>query len=116
MNNTNSPVVPDSISFIINQPTSEALSDHIKARLGAALNQHADHVSQVSVRIDDQNGPKGGEDLQARIAVSFKHQPTLLFQETGSDAYKLISVIADRVKQTVGRQMGRQADRRKTAS
>ncbi len=86
---------------------SEALDQHIRDRLHHALNQHEGKVVSLDVSLRDINGPRGGEDKRLRIIVGLRASPDVVIEETGEDAYAIISVAADRVKQTVGRRLAR---------
>jgi len=86
---------------------SDALDQHIKDRLHHALNQHEGKVASLDVSLRDINGPRGGEDKQLRIIVGLRACPDVVIEETGEDAYSIISIAADRVKQTVGRRLAK---------
>jgi putative sigma-54 modulation protein len=94
--------------------TSEPLIDHAKARLTAALNQHAAHVTDASVLLRDVNGPRGGVDKLCRIVVRFRNglRPVMV-ERTGADAYAVISEIADRIKQNAGRLLAKRRSSRR---
>lgn len=88
---------------------SEALIAHAHARLNAALNQHANHIFEVTVRFRDINGPRGGVDKHCLAVIRLRsgRQPVVV-EETGEDAYHVVSHLATRVKQSVGRVLGKQ--------
>lgn len=87
--------------------TSPALDQHVRDRLHHALNQHEGKIASLGVNLRDINGPRGGDDKQLRIIVGLRVGPNVIIEETGEDAYAIISVAADRVKQTVGRQLAK---------
>ncbi|HVT90358.1 MAG TPA: HPF/RaiA family ribosome-associated protein [Tepidisphaeraceae bacterium] len=86
---------------------SAALDEHIRERLHHALNQHEGQVRSLRVSVRDINGPRGGEDMQVRIIVGLRGSADVVIEETGADSYAAISLAAERVKQTVGRRLGR---------
>ena len=88
------------------------IRDHIRARIGAALDQHASRIERVEVLIDDENGPKGGYDQVCRVAVSLTNGQTLHHERRGLDLYANISLVADKVKRRVGRQLAKLRDRK----
>ena len=91
--------------IIITGTKSEALDRHVKHSLSHALDQHDQHVESLRVRLRDINGPHGGVDQHVRIIVGLHARRSVTIEETGEDAYATISAAAERVKQTVGRQL-----------
>ncbi len=49
---------------------TEGLLQHTQNRLACDLNWARDHVSRVTVRLSDINGPRGGEDMRAMVQIS----------------------------------------------
>jgi len=92
---------------------TQPIRQHIRDRIQAALDQHADRVSQVNVTIEDENGPRGGFDQVCRVAVQLKNGMVLHHVRRGLDLYANISLVADKVKRRVGRQLGKLRDSRK---
>ena len=90
-----------------NTDVTPAIREHANDRLTAALDQHASHVSHVDVLLEDINGPRGGEDQFCRVTVRLTGGQTLHHERTDSDLYANISLIADKVKQRVGREVGK---------
>lgn len=86
---------------------TQAIREHIHQRLTAALDQHAARVRRVTVRLEDENGPRGGEDQVCRVAVELTNGQTLHHERRGLDLYANISLVADKVKRRVGRQIAR---------
>jgi ribosomal subunit interface protein len=92
--------------------TSGEMNEHVTARLEAAVDQHADRVGAVHVRLADINGPKGGVDQSCKVTVQLKPTGSIIVEETSEDMYSAVSLAADRVKQAVGREMERRKDRK----
>lgn len=94
--------------------TSEAIEQHVTARLTAALDQHASSVRDVMVHLDDVNGPrKGAQDKRCQIIVQFANRtPSIVIDERDDDLYNAISAAADRVKQAAGRTLAKVRERR----
>lgn len=97
--------------FIVHGISSDALQTHAIDRLTSALDQHEDRVASVNLQFRDVNGPKGGDDKQAKVIVGLKGAGDVIVEERGDDAYLILSTLADRVKQAVGRQIGKHARR-----
>ena len=93
--------------------TSNALDEHVTARLEAAVNQFAGRVGSVHVRLSDINGPKGGVDQSCKVTVQLKPTGNIIVEETSEDMYSAVSFAADRVKQAVGREIERRKDRKR---
>lgn len=83
------------------------IREHIQQRLVAALDQHADRIRAVSVKLSDLNGPRGGVDQLCKVSVQLNNGKMLHHERKGLDLYSNISLIADKVKRRVGRQIAR---------
>ncbi len=94
--------------------TSEAIEQHVAARLTAALNQHESNVRDVMVHLDDVNGPrKGSRDKRCQVIVQFANRaPSIVIDERDDDLYNAISAAADRIKQAAGRALEKVRERR----
>lgn len=91
---------------------TQAIREHIQDRLHAALDQHETKIDQVDVMIEDENGPRGGLDQVCKVVVSLTNGMTLRHERRGMDLYANVSLIADKVKQRVGRELAKLRDRR----
>lgn len=89
------------------------IREHIRDRIYAALDQHASRIEQVEIHLEDENGPRGGFDQVCRVVVSLSNGMKLRHERRGLDLYANVSLIADKVKQRVGRELGKLRDRRK---
>lgn len=86
---------------------TQAIRQHIRERITAALDQHAARVGQVAVTVSDVNGPRGGIDQLCNVVVSLHGGKTLRHSRKGEDLYANVSLIADKVKRRVGKEIGR---------
>lgn len=83
---------------------SEAIDTHTRDRLGAALDQHADHVRSVGVTLRDENGPRGGVDKSCLVQIDLNtQQEPVIIKKLHEDLYLAVTEAADAVKRTVGR-------------
>ncbi|MEM9348177.1 MAG: HPF/RaiA family ribosome-associated protein [Planctomycetota bacterium] len=89
-----------------------SIREHIQDRIHAALDQHESRIDQVEVMIEDENGPRGGLDQVCRVVVSLTNGMQLRHERRGLDLYANVSLIADKVKQRVGRELAKIKDRR----
>ncbi len=98
---------------------TQALADHVRRRLGFVLARHGDRILRVSVRVGDENGPRGGAKF-CRIQVHLLDAPVAAIEDIGADLYTVIDRAADRVGRVVvkhidRRHEGRRESRRGTA-
>lgn len=92
------------------------LKHHIEKRLHFALNWAKYHVSRVSVRLSDLNGPKGGLDKSCHIQLSAPGLGTVVIKDTESSFMTAIDRAADRIGHTLSRKLGRKHPRHSTKS
>lgn len=93
------------------EPLTKALRDHAERRLRFALGWADDRLRRISVRLSDENGPRGGEDKRCRIRIAFAGAPSVVIEDTESDVYVAIDRAADRAGRSVARRLERQRDR-----
>ncbi len=84
---------------------SDALDAHITDRFKAALDQLDHMVHEITVRLEDVNGPKGGVNKRCHATVHLRAGGTVVVEETQPDMYAAVSLAADRVKNVVGRKV-----------
>lgn len=90
-----------------NVPLSPALVSGAEKRFRAATSRFVGRVEHVTIRISDENGPKGGVDKRCRVEVSVMRRGTFVVEENDADAYKAIGRAAKKVKQILGKQLGK---------
>ena len=91
---------------------TNGLREHAERRLQFALGWADEHLRQVSVRLSDENGPRGGEDKRCRIQITFRGAPSVVIDDTEADLYVAIDRAADRAGRSVARRLERQRDGR----
>ncbi|HOB76578.1 MAG TPA: ribosome-associated translation inhibitor RaiA [Phycisphaerae bacterium] len=84
---------------------SEALDAHITERFKSALDQLDHMVQEITVRLEDVNGPKGGVDKRCHATVYLRAGGTVVVDEVNSDMYAAASLVADRLKNVIGRKV-----------
>ncbi|HAO32984.1 MAG TPA: HPF/RaiA family ribosome-associated protein [Candidatus Competibacter sp.] len=87
---------------------TKALRDHAERRLRFALGWADDRLRRISVRLSDENGPRGGEDKRCRIRIAFAGAPSVVIEDTETDVYVAIDRAADRAGRSVARRLERQ--------
>lgn len=86
-----------------NVPVSDAMTEHIRDKVDLALRHVAERVTRVTVRVVDENGPKGGLDKRCRIVVGLAGLDPIVVQDRGDDAYAVIARAAAKVDEQVSR-------------
>lgn len=92
---------------------TQALADHVRRRLGFVLARHSDRILRVSVRVGDENGPRGGADKFCRIQVHLLDAPVAAIEDIGADLYTVIDRAADRVGRVVVKHIDRRHEGRR---
>lgn len=88
-------------------PFTEALADHARRRLAFAFSRYGSAVRRIVLRLEDENGPRGGEDLACQIELHLSHGGTLTAEDRGADAYAVITRTADRSSRRLSRLLDR---------
>lgn len=66
---------------------SEGLQKYVERRMAFTLDRHLSKVGQVSVYLDDVNGPKGGVDKICQVKVELAGQrPVEILEESSTFA------------------------------
>ncbi|MEW5977820.1 MAG: HPF/RaiA family ribosome-associated protein [Acidobacteriota bacterium] len=87
------------------EPT-ESLRRHIERRLQFALAPFNGRIRQVTVRVSDLNGPRGGCDKSCHVAIRLASgDGTILVTDTQDDVYSAISGAMERAGRAVARQL-----------
>ena len=89
---------------------SEALRSHAERRLGSALGRFDAYVLRATVRLSDQNGPRGGVDQRCHVSLTVKgpgRTRAIELDERSDDAYAALDRAADRVGETLARAVTR---------
>lgn len=86
-------------------PLTAALTEHTERRLRFALKHAADQVQNVTVRLADVNGPRGGIDKRCSVHVVLAGLPDIVTEDTEADMYVAINRAVDRVGRTVLRRV-----------
>ena len=86
---------------------TDGLREHTERRLEFALDRAHHDVSNVTVRLSDINGPRGGFDKRCQIRIPLPHHRGVVIEETDADLYVAIDRAASRAGNTLGRQLSR---------
>lgn len=88
-------------------PVTPALGEYMRRRLAFALTRHRDRIQRVSIRVGDENGPRGGVDKFCRIRVHLLDAPVAAITDVGAELYAVIDRAADRLGRVVVRRLDR---------
>jgi len=91
---------------------TDGLHEHTARRLQFALGWAGHQLRKVSVRLSDENGPRGGKDKRCRIRIDFPGAQDVVIEDTEADLYVAIDRAADRAGRSVARRLERQRDHR----
>ncbi|MEO5730751.1 MAG: HPF/RaiA family ribosome-associated protein [Byssovorax sp.] len=84
-----------------------AMRAYVRQRLGRKLGKFATHIERITVRFEDVNGPRGGEDTVSRIKVVLSGLDSIVYETRAVDARQALDLAADRVERAVRRSLGR---------
>lgn len=86
---------------------TEALKSHCERRLRFALGSGSSWLHSVSVRLADENGPRGGIDKRCTIRAALPGAPSIVIAQDETDIYVAINRAADRFARTLARRQQR---------
>jgi ribosomal subunit interface protein len=90
--------------------TTNSLSDHIEARMLAALGQYERRIRSVDVKVQDINANHGGIDKKCQIMVHLDRWGLVMAEDTETDLYAAVSLAADKIKAVVRRELERRRE------
>jgi ribosomal subunit interface protein len=91
---------------------SDALSKYVERRFQVALGRFDKRLPLVTVRLLDENGPKGGVDKRCQATLSMPPATAIMVEESHADLYTAIDLVADRAARAVTREIGRRRAKR----
>lgn len=112
------PQVRVPIGYILRQSTtvpSELLREFGNRRLHFALRRFEDQIRTVTVRLQDENGPRGGVDTRCVITVDLKHGEPIVVHATSAWPTASITAAAKRLNEVIRRRFDRQNGKRRAA-
>ena len=90
---------------------NQRLRSHVERRLRFALDRFGGRVRRVRVRLQDLNGPRGGEDIRCHIQAWLTPGQMVLVEETRADPFTAVARASDRIGHNISRRFGRFRDR-----
>jgi ribosome-associated translation inhibitor RaiA len=83
------------------------LEDYVRERAGRKLGKFATNIERVTVRFEDENGPKGGVDIDCKIKLVMRAAPTVMVTEVASDPRDAFDFAMSAAEQAVRRGLGK---------
>lgn len=96
----------------LNQAAGE-LTGFVERRVRFAMRRRADAVQQVTVRLEDLNGPRGGFDKECRIALHTAGHGTLVAHALATTWRSAVYEALRRAVQLLARVLGRKRSLRR---
>ncbi len=87
---------------------TEGLRHHCDRRLRFALGPASDRLRAVSIRLTDENGPRGGIDKRCTLRAKLPGSPQIVIAQDEADIYVAIDRAADRLSRTLSRRLQRE--------
>lgn len=84
-------------------PIDDEDRDYLRSKIERKLGKFAPAVERASVRIEDVNGPRGGEDKGCRIKVVLAGLPSVVIEAQHYDLRAAMDDALTRVERTVRR-------------
>jgi hypothetical protein len=88
-------------------PLDAGTREHVRRRMARQIGKYAPRVERSTVRFEDVNGPRGGQDQLCSIKVVLSALPSVVVQERGSTAREAFDRAAAVAERSVRRAMGR---------
>jgi len=82
---------------------AQALRAYVSHRLGFALGRTGRDLHAIHVRLDDINGPRGGNDKQCSIELRVPGRPDVFVRALHTSIHAAIDLAADRAQQALAR-------------
>ena len=84
--------------------------EEMERRLHFALGRFGGRISQLTVGLEDLNGPRGGADKRCRLAVRLVPSGKVTIEETQGDVSAAVALAAERAGRAVDRELKRRRD------
>ncbi len=87
-------------------PVPALLREFVARRLRFALSRFQYQIEEVTVRLSDENGPKGGTDKVCRVVAKVSSR-RLFVKDADPDLHAAVSHAAERLERAVSRELER---------
>ena len=87
-----------------------SILNEVERSISDPLIHRYDRISQITVRLTDLNGPRGGNDKCCRVRVKIPGENDVFIEDVKSDLYAAISRAGQRALRSVARRFERRAN------
>ena len=98
------------VAFLIRgagRDATEALRNYALRRLSFAVRRHEHRVRQLTVRLVDQNGPRGGRDSRCSMTAELVEGGQLFVEAQAARPFASVALAAKRLSHVLGRDTDR---------
>jgi ribosomal subunit interface protein len=96
---------------------SDALDEHVSARLERIDRRFGERLTRIEVHMTDVNGPKGGENKRVKLEARPRGLDPVLAEATEESAYDAVNSAVDKLESVLASLFGKQdAKQRSTMS
>lgn len=97
----------------IGQAPTEALREYVSRRIETAVGRFGRRVSRVTVRMLDENGPRGGVDMVCRIEAVLGHLGPVVVEHRDANGHTAIDLATTRLKHVVAERIAKARNHRR---
>lgn len=94
---------------------TQGMYRHAVEHIAAKVAKHARAISDLTIRLQDVNGPKGGLDKRCRVEVHIAGFGPVIVDETDQDTYAAMDVAGERLRKVVSQVLDERRSRRRQA-
>jgi putative sigma-54 modulation protein len=87
---------------------TSSIKSYVNSKLNKILERYRGQLPNIEVKLLDDHGPRGGEDMRCRILFKPAGLRPIIIQETAEDLYDAISACCHRAKWTANRYFQRE--------
>ena len=87
---------------------AQALHEYIRYRLSFALGRTGKDLRAINVRLDDINGPRGGNDKRCTIQLAVPGRPSVIVRTLHNSIHAAIHLAAHRAELALNKLLARE--------
>ena len=99
----------------VNVEIDEKTSADVQRVFQTSFDRFEHRILRIGVRLIDQNGPRGGEDIACRVEVRLRPRGRLFIEATDADLAGAVNRAADKAATAASRMLERNRDLRRRA-
>ena len=97
-------------------PRRAELRRYVKRRMATSFGRFEHRIRQLTVWLEDVNGPRGGVDTRCRMDIQFRPSGRISVSALAIDEYAATATAADRAREIVDRRVKKVRTRRRQPS